>query len=94
MLIRLIWICHSGGNSQQTSSSSMSCGEVKMAVPLVTAGQATLRGQWPWHVALYMIEGINLSYHCGGSLVSKNKIITGKSECYIVMMCYLFLWRT
>ncbi|XP_025407941.1 serine proteinase stubble-like isoform X2 [Sipha flava] len=61
-------------NSQQLSAGS--CGEVKLAVPLVTAGQSTHRGQWPWHVALYLIEGINLSYHCGGSLVSKNKVIT------------------
>jgi len=60
------------------SSSGPSCGEVKMAVPLVTSGQSTYRGQWPWHVALYLIEGINLSYHCGGSLISKNKVITGK----------------
>lgn len=58
------------------STNSPSCGIVKMAVPLVTSGQSTVRGQWPWHVALYLIEGINLSYHCGGSLVSKNKVIT------------------
>lgn len=67
------------GNSQQLASNSVgSCGEVKLAVPLVTSGQSTHRGQWPWHVALYLIEGINLSYHCGGSLVSKNKVITGE----------------
>ncbi|XP_027840204.1 serine proteinase stubble-like isoform X1 [Aphis gossypii] len=64
------------GSVNSLSSSGPSCGEVKMAVPLVTAGQSTYRGQWPWHVALYLIEGINLSYHCGGSLVSKNKVIT------------------
>jgi len=69
-----------GGNVQQPSSGLGSCGEVKLAVPLVTSGQSTHRGQWPWHVALYMIEGINLSYHCGGSLVSKNKVVTGKCE--------------
>ncbi|XP_025205868.1 serine proteinase stubble-like isoform X3 [Melanaphis sacchari] len=64
------------GSVNSLSSSGPSCGEVKMAVPLVTAGQSTYRGQWPWHVALYLIEGINLSYHCGGSLISKNKVIT------------------
>ncbi|KAF0768506.1 serine proteinase stubble-like isoform X1 [Aphis craccivora] len=64
------------GSVNSLSSSGPSCGEVKMAVPLVTSGQSTYRGQWPWHVALYLIEGINLSYHCGGSLISKNKVIT------------------
>ncbi|XP_050441515.1 uncharacterized protein LOC126846270 [Adelges cooleyi] len=65
---------YSTTNSQQVSGST--CGEVKLAVPLVTNGQSTHRGQWPWHVALYLIEGINLSYNCGGSLVSRNKVIT------------------
>lgn len=74
------WCFHSSvSNSQQLASNAVgSCGEVKLAVPLVTSGQSTHRGQWPWHVALYLIEGINLSYHCGGSLVSKNKVITGE----------------
>lgn len=74
------WCFHSTvSNSQQLASNAVgSCGEVKLAVPLVTSGQSTHRGQWPWHVALYLIEGINLSYHCGGSLVSKNKVITGE----------------
>ncbi|XP_029343478.1 serine proteinase stubble isoform X2 [Acyrthosiphon pisum] len=67
---------YTGSSVNSLSSSGMSCGEVKMVVPLVTSGQSTKRGQWPWHVALYLIEGINLSYHCGGSLVSKNKVIT------------------
>lgn len=67
---------YTGSSVNSLSSNSPSCGEVKMVVPLVTSGQSTKRGQWPWHVALYLIEGINLSYHCGGSLVSKNKVIT------------------
>ncbi|XP_060878178.1 serine proteinase stubble-like isoform X2 [Metopolophium dirhodum] len=67
---------YTGSSVNSLSSNGASCGEVKMVVPLVTSGQSTKRGQWPWHVALYLIEGINLSYHCGGSLVSKNKVIT------------------
>ena len=49
-----------------------------MVTPLITHGARTLRGQWPWHVALYKTEGVNLNYKCCATLVSKNKVITGK----------------
>jgi len=53
------------------------CGRVQIKpAPLITHGQNTARGQWPWHIALYRIEGINLSYSCGGSLVSPTVVIT------------------
>lgn len=52
------------------------CGLVNIAVPLITHGASTSKGQWPWHVALYRAEGINLNFNCGATLVSKNKVIT------------------
>lgn len=77
----------SSGNSHSNSydpnqghnsgSGHVPCGTVSIANPLVTHGQKTHHGQWPWHTALYKTEGINLTYLCGGSLVSKNKVITG-----------------
>lgn len=54
------------------------CGQVNIAVPLITHGIVTSKGQWPWHVALYKTEGANLNFNCGATLVSKNKVITGK----------------
>lgn len=63
-------------NNSDGSGSNIPCGTVSVANPLITNGQKTYHGQWPWHVALYKTEGINLNYLCGGSLISKNKIIT------------------
>ncbi|KAI5695984.1 hypothetical protein M8J75_006418 [Diaphorina citri] len=69
---------NNNGQSSGNSNKDVSCGTVvyNKAQPLVTYGQKTARGQWPWHVALYRTEGINLSYVCGGSLVSVNYVIT------------------
>lgn len=64
-------------NPHNQAGSIVSCGTVSIANPLITNGQKTHHGQWPWHIALYKTEGINLSYRCGGSLISKNKVITG-----------------
>lgn len=62
-----------------TFSGSVRCGTIDVqATPLVTNGQRTLHGQWPWHTAIYQSKGTDLSYKCGGSLISKNSIITGK----------------
>lgn len=67
-----------------SSSNSYQCGviteDIKTStaspIPLITNGQQTSRGQWPWHIALYKIDGINLSYICGGTLVSLKAVIT------------------
>lgn len=65
-------------DTNQGGSGHVPCGTVPIANPLITHGQKTHRGQWPWHTALYKTEGINLNYLCGGSLVAKNKVITGE----------------
>ncbi|XP_067015707.2 uncharacterized protein [Anabrus simplex] len=53
------------------------CGQISIsATPLVTHGQSTARGQWPWHAALYRAKGINLTYICGGTLVSSSAVVT------------------
>lgn len=44
--------------------------------PLITHGQATKEGEFPWHAALYHTKGIDLAYICGASLVSKYHVIT------------------
>lgn len=37
-------------------------------------------GEWPWHLAIYHSEGVHLTYICGGSIISKNHVITA-SHC-------------
>ncbi len=75
---------NNGGTSSSTGGSHVPCGTVSVANPLITNGQKTHHGQWPWHIALYKTEGINLNYLCGGSLISKNKVITGRLWLIIV----------
>ncbi|XP_054279551.1 serine proteinase stubble-like isoform X2 [Macrosteles quadrilineatus] len=68
---------HGDDGDLMASNSNIKCGQVAVnPAPLITHGQNTARGQWPWHIALYRIEGINLSYSCGGSLVSPTVVIT------------------
>ncbi|KAJ8963549.1 hypothetical protein NQ314_005554 [Rhamnusium bicolor] len=53
------------------------CGVViKQPRPLITHGQATHEGEFPWHVALYYAKGVDLSYTCGGSLITTYHVIT------------------
>nr|CAD7199950.1 unnamed protein product [Timema douglasi] len=60
------------------SNQFKKCGFVDVQpTPLITKGQKTSRGQWPWHTALYQSKGIDLSYICGGSLISSKAVITG-----------------
>ncbi|EEB20276.1 hypothetical protein Phum_PHUM609370 [Pediculus humanus corporis] len=44
--------------------------------PLITHGQLTSRGQWPWHVALYKNVGTDLTFFCGGSLINNKYVLT------------------
>ncbi|KRT86291.1 Trypsin, partial [Oryctes borbonicus] len=44
--------------------------------PLITYGQKTKAGEFPWHAALYHVRGVGLNYICGGSLISKYHVIT------------------
>ncbi|XP_065167498.1 uncharacterized protein [Atheta coriaria] len=44
--------------------------------PLITFGQSTKEGEFPWHVALYHERGADLQYICGASLISRSHVIT------------------
>ncbi|XP_060532656.1 phenoloxidase-activating factor 1-like [Cylas formicarius] len=53
------------------------CGTViKQPRPLITHGQETVGGEFPWHAALYHTRGIDLTYICGGSLITTQHVIT------------------
>ncbi|XP_069355779.1 chymotrypsin-C-like [Maniola hyperantus] len=43
---------------------------------LIVNGATTKPGDWPWHVALYKIDHANIKYICGGTLISKNHVLT------------------
>ncbi|XP_030754650.1 prostasin-like [Sitophilus oryzae] len=53
------------------------CGTViKQPRPLITHGQETTEGEFPWHAAIYHSKGIDLTYICGASLISDYHLIT------------------
>ncbi|RZC34687.1 limulus clotting factor C-like [Asbolus verrucosus] len=60
-----------------TTSLDAACGTVVMPPrPLITHGQATHEGEFPWHAALYHAKGIDLTYICGASLVTRYHLVT------------------
>ncbi|XP_017770016.1 PREDICTED: transmembrane protease serine 11E-like [Nicrophorus vespilloides] len=60
-----------------TLSNDVRCGTVaKRGNALITNGQDVKEGSWPWHVALYVSDGLQLRYICGGNLVRHKYVIT------------------
>ena len=48
-------------------------------VPYIAFGTPSLRGQWPWHAALFIkteIRDDKWSYACGGTLIGKRAVLT------------------
>lgn len=55
----------------------LGCGtRVSNVTPLIVNGEPSIRGQWPWHGALYAGDVKGLSYRCGMSLVTAQHAIT------------------
>ncbi|XP_050308708.1 serine protease gd-like [Anthonomus grandis grandis] len=54
------------------------CGTISIqrATPLISHGENTVPGQWPWHTALYLENNKDTEYICGGTLVSDKHVIT------------------
>ncbi|XP_066153845.1 chymotrypsin-C-like [Euwallacea fornicatus] len=64
-------------NSKPTIFDAAICGTVVTSPkPLVTHGQATQEGEFPWHAALYYSQGIDLTYVCGASLISLTHLLS------------------
>ncbi|XP_077284928.1 CLIP domain-containing serine protease B4-like [Arctopsyche grandis] len=66
-------------SSHFKASVESSCGRrVVSFAPLVTLGQQVERGDFPWHIALYLysMNKLSISYHCGGTLMSNSIVIT------------------
>jgi hypothetical protein len=69
----------------------MECGRVAVQpAPLITHGQNTARGQFPWHAALYQSKDINLKYICGGSLIGPKTILTGMDYGFLGHLIVVF----
>lgn len=59
------------------ATQQIACGTViPRPNPLVIHGEKTYKGQFPWHVALYISERIQLKYTCGGNLINKRTVLT------------------
>jgi secreted trypsin-like serine protease len=54
-----------------------SCGLAALVQPLIVNGNAVKRGVWPWLTAIFQITDSGLEFICGGTLISKNHVITG-----------------
>ncbi|EDS41620.1 coagulation factor X [Culex quinquefasciatus] len=53
------------------------CGERKINKrSLIVNGVRSYAGEWPWHVAIYEIEGRSKRYICGGTLISDQFVMT------------------
>ncbi|XP_052744443.1 chymotrypsin-C isoform X2 [Bicyclus anynana] len=53
------------------------CGRRKVThTELIVNGAFTKPGDWPWHVALYKIDRSTIKYICGGTLITKNDVLT------------------
>ncbi|KAK9892395.1 hypothetical protein WA026_019846 [Henosepilachna vigintioctopunctata] len=44
--------------------------------PLITHGDLTHEGEFPWHAAIYHSKGVNLVYICGASLINREYLVT------------------
>lgn len=55
---------------------------------LIVSGSATEAGDWPWHTAIMRLDKSTLTYICGGTLISKYVVLTGKNVDKSKMLLY------
>ena len=63
-------------STTQRAASKRQCGQVMTAFNRIVGGELSEPGQWPWMAAVYLISGTGVEYHCGGSLISDQYILT------------------
>lgn len=57
------------------------CGQQKIKhKPLITFGEPTYYGQYPWHVALFELSDGQAMYICGATIISQNAVLTGSNK--------------
>ncbi|KAI4455097.1 modular serine protease [Holotrichia oblita] len=52
------------------------------AAPLIVGGWTSIEGEWPWHSAIYKNHLGIWKYHCGGTIIAPNFILTA-AHCVI-----------
>lgn len=59
-------------------SDFFQCGQRQVSAPNITiAASDTYRGQWPWHVAIYLARpNQRLNYTCAGTLIGTKYVLT------------------
>lgn len=73
-----------------TVPADESCGRRKVVhTELIVHGQPTKSGDWPWHVALFTVQGNIVKYICGGTLLSKTLVLTGILYYILITKCVL-----
>lgn len=45
-------------------------------LPLITFGEMTILGQWPWHAALFIRDRGEMGNSCGGTLITQKAVLT------------------
>ncbi|KAG4076649.1 hypothetical protein HA402_001936 [Bradysia odoriphaga] len=60
--------------SRSNHVSSLECGSVNIVRDLMRGGNAVLRNEWPFIVAVYEVNPVR--YICGGTLISNRHILT------------------
>lgn len=60
------------------ASSDFKCGvpQRQATVETILHGGESARGKWPWHIALFHRNRADLSYKCGGTLISRVHVLT------------------
>lgn len=43
---------------------------------LITYGQKSKEGDWPWHAAIFHYQKSDIAYRCGGTVLNSNSILT------------------
>lgn len=52
------------------------CGEKSESIGLISNGSDTSAARWPWHVSLWKMGIVNMSYICGGSIINKKWFVS------------------
>jgi Trypsin len=61
-------------------TNEQECGTTLASVSLIIGGETFPRGEWPFAVAVFEIDENVTKFICGGTIISRNHILTGKKN--------------
>lgn len=59
--------------------NDITCGQNENSVSLISGGDTFPRGEWPYTLALFYVGDKGAEFMCGGTIISKTTMLTGKS---------------